>query len=196
MLSAQMAVRNSELSQRVSSFQRASVADGATLTARVFRSSNNGEDNMPAHPSRALITGATGQIGRAVLKQLREDTSVEAVVAARSPEKAAGLGFPVVPFDYDRSETISPALEGIDSIFVVTGYTVDMLRQSKTLVDHAMKWRSRTMAGTSSSNATSNGPALRKPISVRKSTWKIFSVTAEFRSCAMGSFAITSGRVG
>jgi NAD(P)H dehydrogenase (quinone) len=78
---------------------------------------------MSTHPSRALITGATGQIGRAVLKQLREDTSVEAIVAARSPEKAAGLGFPVVPFDYDRSEIIAPALEGIDSIFVVTGYT-------------------------------------------------------------------------
>jgi NAD(P)H dehydrogenase (quinone) len=101
------------------------------------RNSNKAEDTMPGHTSRALITGATGQIGRAVLKQLREDASVEAIVAARSPEKAAGLGFPVVAFDYDRSETIAPALEGIDSVFVVTGYTVDMLRQSKTLVDHA-----------------------------------------------------------
>lgn len=45
MLSAQTAVRNSEVSQRISGFQRASVADGATLTARVFRSSNNGDDN-------------------------------------------------------------------------------------------------------------------------------------------------------
>ena len=89
--------------------------------------------------SRALITGATGQIGRAVLRQLQKDASVEAIVAARSPEKAAGLGFPVVRFDYDRSETMAPALEGIDSIFVVTGYTVDMLRQSKTLIDHARK---------------------------------------------------------
>jgi NAD(P)H dehydrogenase (quinone) len=94
---------------------------------------------MPAHITRALITGATGRIGGAVLRQLKGDQRVQAIVAARVPEKAAELGFPVVQFDYDKPETITPALDGIDSIFVVTGYTVDMLRQTKGLVDHARK---------------------------------------------------------
>jgi NAD(P)H dehydrogenase (quinone) len=94
---------------------------------------------MPAHVIRALITGATGRIGGAVLKQLQGDPRVQAIVAARAPEKAAGFGLPVVLFDYDRTETITSALEGIESVFVVTGYTVDMLRQTKSLVDQARK---------------------------------------------------------
>ena len=32
-----------------------------------------------------------------------------------------------------------PALEGIDRLFVLTGYTVDMLKQSKALLDNAKK---------------------------------------------------------
>jgi NAD(P)H dehydrogenase (quinone) len=94
---------------------------------------------MPAHITRVLITGATGRIGGAVFRELKGDQSIQPIVAARVPEKAAALGLSAVLFDYDRTETIAPALEGIDSIFVVTGYTVEMLRQSKSLVDHARK---------------------------------------------------------
>lgn len=92
---------------------------------------------------RILITGATGQIGGEVIRQLSVDANLDVVAAVRSPAKARGLDVPKVSFDYDRPETFASALDGVDSIFMVTGYTVDMLRHSKALID-----RARTMGVT------------------------------------------------
>lgn len=47
--------------------------------------------------------------------------------------------FPVVEMDYDRADTILPALAGVDVVFMMTGYTIDMLRQGKTFIDQAKK---------------------------------------------------------
>ncbi len=57
----------------------------------------------------------------------------------RSPEKAHGIGVHVVYLDLDKPETIAPALEGVDRAFMVTGYTVDMMRQSKDFLNIAKK---------------------------------------------------------
>jgi len=45
----------------------------------------------------------------------------------------------VVRLDYDQSETIAPALDGVERLFLLSGYTVDMPRQSKALMDRAQK---------------------------------------------------------
>jgi NAD(P)H dehydrogenase (quinone) len=83
--------------------------------------------------------GATGQVGGSVASLLSEQPQLDVVVAARNPAKAAHLGVPVVHLDLDTIETFAPALEGVDRIFMATGYTVDMLRQSKDLVNIAKK---------------------------------------------------------
>jgi NAD(P)H dehydrogenase (quinone) len=91
---------------------------------------------------RILITGATGQVGSKTIKFLAEIEGVEIIAAVRSPEKAAlftSRGIGTVILDLDDEGTHLPALEGIDRLFVVTGYTVDMLRQSKALLDNAKK---------------------------------------------------------
>lgn len=88
---------------------------------------------------KILVTGATGQIGGMLIRHLAGDASLTVVAAARAPEKAKGLGVPVVLLDYDRVETLVPALEGVDSVFMVTGYTVDMLKQSKAFVNAAKR---------------------------------------------------------
>jgi NAD(P)H dehydrogenase (quinone) len=89
--------------------------------------------------TRILITGATGKVGGAVIPLLAGQPGVDVVAAARAPEKAAGLGVPVVPMDFDRKETLAPALEGIDSVLMLTGYTVDMFRQSKAFINEAKR---------------------------------------------------------
>jgi NAD(P)H dehydrogenase (quinone) len=86
---------------------------------------------------KILVTGATGQIGGALIRLLATDSSLQIVAAARNVEKATGLGVQVVLFDYDREETLAPALEGVDSVFMLTGYTVDMLKQSHAFVNAA-----------------------------------------------------------
>jgi uncharacterized protein YbjT (DUF2867 family) len=57
----------------------------------------------------------------------------------RSPEKAQGIGIPVVYLDLDKPETIAPALDGVDCAFMLTGYSIDMMRQSKDFLNIAKK---------------------------------------------------------
>jgi NAD(P)H dehydrogenase (quinone) len=91
---------------------------------------------------KILIAGATSQVGSKTIKFLTEIGGVEIIAAVRSPEKAVlftSEGIATVIVDLDNECTHLPALEGIDRLFVVTGYTVDMLRQSKALLDNAKK---------------------------------------------------------
>ena len=88
---------------------------------------------------RVLVLGATGQVGGAVINELKSLSSIEVIAAARNGSKARALGVPVVRLDLDAVETIAPALEKVDRMFIATGYTVDMLRQSKDLVNHAKR---------------------------------------------------------
>jgi NAD(P)H dehydrogenase (quinone) len=88
---------------------------------------------------RVLVMGATGQVGGSVASRLSEQAQLDVVAAARNPAKAAHLGVPVVHLDLDKIETLAPALEGVDRVFMATAYTVDMLRQSKDLVNIAKK---------------------------------------------------------
>ena len=68
------------------------------------------------------ITGATGQLGRLVIAGLAAKGKADSAVAlARSPEKAADLGVAVRTADYDKPETLAPALAGIDTLLLISG---------------------------------------------------------------------------
>ena len=91
---------------------------------------------------KILITGATGQVGSRTIDWLMDESEVEIVAAVRSPQKATAFtdrGIATVLLDLDDESTHLPALQGIHGLFVLTGYTVDMLRQSKALLDNAKK---------------------------------------------------------
>jgi NAD(P)H dehydrogenase (quinone) len=88
---------------------------------------------------RILVMGATGQVGGFVIAQLRDDKTVEVVAAARDIAKARQLGVPVVHLDLDNIDTYAAALRNVHRVFMATGYTIDMLRQSKDLVNHARR---------------------------------------------------------
>ncbi|MCE8439055.1 SDR family oxidoreductase [Rhodovulum sulfidophilum] len=68
------------------------------------------------------ITGATGQLGRLVIDTLKDKIAPDGNVAlARSTDKAADLGVPARVFDYDAPETLAPALDGIDTLLLISG---------------------------------------------------------------------------
>lgn len=89
---------------------------------------------------RILITGATGQVGNKTIEFLKNNDQVEIIAAVRTSEKARQFkrkGIDTVLFDFDDELTHAEALKNIDRVLVVTGYTVDMLRQSKVFLDSA-----------------------------------------------------------
>ncbi|TMV15347.1 SDR family oxidoreductase [Arenibacterium halophilum] len=85
------------------------------------------------------ITGATGQLGRLVVEKLRERAPDTPVVAlARSPEKADDLGTEVRPFDYDKVETLAPALAGVETLLLISASEVGRrVPQHQAVIDAA-----------------------------------------------------------
>ncbi|MFI7674780.1 SDR family oxidoreductase [Actinophytocola sp. NPDC049390] len=65
-----------------------------------------------------VVTGATGQLGRLVVDGLR---AKGANVVAGARDKNADLGVEVRELDYDRPETIGPALAGADQVLLISG---------------------------------------------------------------------------
>ncbi|WP_207005335.1 NmrA family NAD(P)-binding protein [Trinickia mobilis] len=88
-----------------------------------------------------LVLGATGQIGKLVSRNLRR-REANFSVGTRRKVKLAELAdqFGSSRFiDLDDPRTFDEALKNITGIFLLTGYTVDMLVQSKALVDAAKR---------------------------------------------------------
>lgn len=72
------------------------------------------------------ITGSTGQLGRATVTHLldRGVPAADLVALARTPAAAddlAARGVTVRAFDYDQTETLAPALDGVDRLLLVSG---------------------------------------------------------------------------
>ncbi len=89
--------------------------------------------------TKVLIMGATGKVGGAVVSLLRDDPQLDIVAGIRTPSKAAHLGVQMVELDMDRPETLAPALVGVERVFMLTGYTVDMFQQSKNFLNEARR---------------------------------------------------------
>ena len=106
-----------------------------------------------------LILGATGKVGGAVIEELVKNKDVNVVAGTRSSEKAQAFkeqGIDSVILDLDKPETIAPALENIDRALLLTGYTVDMLRQSKRFLDTAKQQRVKHVVHIGASTAPTN----------------------------------------
>lgn len=67
------------------------------------------------------ITGATGQLGRMVIRQLQQKGAADdVVVLARNPRKAADLGVATRVADYAAPATLDAALAGIDTLLLIS----------------------------------------------------------------------------
>ncbi len=87
-----------------------------------------------------LIIGATGKVGSAALKQLSNYERINVIAGVRNMQKATHLidsGAELVKLDLDDATSIQIAVKSVDSLLLLTGYSVDMLKQSKRVVDAA-----------------------------------------------------------
>lgn len=101
------------------------------------------------------ITGATGQLGRLVIEALlARGVPAETIVAlARNPAKAEDLaarGVKVRLCDYDRSETLVPAFEGIERLVMISASEVGRrVPQHQAVIDAVKRAGVQLVAYTS-----------------------------------------------
>src|SRR5260221_2795308 len=91
--------------------------------------------------SNLLVLGPTGQVGKLVAKHLKR-SKADFSVGSRRKENLKELAdqFWTSRFiDLDDPRTFDEALKDATGIFLITGYTVDMLVQSKSLIDAARR---------------------------------------------------------
>jgi NAD(P)H dehydrogenase (quinone) len=90
---------------------------------------------------RVLVLGATGRNGAVVVKELEampgQAVTVRASRSRATVERWLAEGKEAVQIDLDDADSFPGALEGIDRVFLMAGYTSSMNQQSKTLVDAA-----------------------------------------------------------
>lgn len=90
------------------------------------------------------ITGASGQLGTLVVEQLKKRTDAANLVAlVRSPEKVEGIE--ARAFDYEKPDELPVALNGIESLLLISGNEVGKrARQHENVIKAAkeadVKW--------------------------------------------------------
>ena len=91
--------------------------------------------------SNLLVLGATGQVGRLVAEYLKRSKANFSVGSRRKENlKDFADQFGESRFiDLDDPRTFDQALKDVTGIFLITGYTVDMLVHSKSLIDAARR---------------------------------------------------------
>jgi len=84
------------------------------------------------------VTGATGQLGRLVISKLKDKTEEPVIALARSPEKAADLGTEARAFDYDQPDALAAALDGVDTLLLISASEIGKrVPQHKAVIDAA-----------------------------------------------------------
>src|SRR6266568_3762724 len=91
--------------------------------------------------SNVLVLGVTGQVGKRVATNLKRKKATLSVGSRRKANlKELADQFGASRFiDLDDPRTSDEALKNITGLFLITGYTVDMLVQSKSLIDAAKR---------------------------------------------------------
>ena len=104
----------------------------------------NRKGSMPiadTNPPRILVLGSTGRTGGAVATQIEADHHDVVVVRAARDQATVDQwrdqGLAAARLDLDDARTFPAALDGVDRLFVMTGYTVAMTHQTKMITDAA-----------------------------------------------------------
>ena len=106
-----------------------------------------------------LVTGATGNLGRLIIASLLErGADPQSIVAgARDTAKAADLGVRVVRLDYTDAASVTAAVEGVDTVVLVSGSEVGQrVAQHQAVIDAAKAAGVSKFVYTSAPKATTS----------------------------------------
>jgi NAD(P)H dehydrogenase (quinone) len=106
-----------------------------------------------------LVTGATGNLGRLIVSALLERGAAphSVIAGARDVSKGADLGVPVVHLDYTDPSSIAAALEGVDTVVLVSGSEVGQRgAQHRAVIEAAKAAGIAKLVYTSAPKATTS----------------------------------------
>ena len=118
---------------------------------------------------KILVTGATGKLGTKVVETLLKTVPAnQLAISVRNPEKAQALqaqGVEVRHGDFDHSETLTSAFEGIDRLLIIStdGDNETRIRQHTNAVAAAERAQVGFIAYTSIANASETTMFLAPP---------------------------------
>lgn len=86
------------------------------------------------------VTGATGQLGQFVIAKLKQKIPASNIVAlVRHPEKAQNLGVTARAADYTQPASLDAALQGVDTLLLISGNELGQRAQQHANVIAAAK---------------------------------------------------------
>lgn len=87
------------------------------------------------------VTGATGQLGTIVIKELKKRIPNDEIVAlVRSPERATKLGVEIRKFDYSNRDGLTDSLKGIDRLLLISSNEIGQrAKQHLNVIESAWK---------------------------------------------------------
>jgi NAD(P)H dehydrogenase (quinone) len=90
---------------------------------------------------KIAITGATGQLGRLVVNNLKSKVPADRIVVlVRTPAKAADLGVTAREADYTQPDTLERALSGVDTLLLISSNEVGQRAvQHRNVIEAAKK---------------------------------------------------------
>ncbi len=100
-----------------------------------------------------LITGATGQLGRAVVEQLAKRVATDRIgVFVRDERKASDLkeqGMHLFVGNYDDTAALDQAMRGVEKLLLISGTEQNRIQQHQNVVDAAKRAGVQLIAYTS-----------------------------------------------
>ncbi len=105
-----------------------------------------------------LITGATGNVGTEVIKKLSESKQpIRAFVRNRTQARhITQPGVELVEGDFAKPKTFARALDGVESVFLLTPSTAEAEQEQCDFVDAVQKSKVKHIVKLSQLGATSN----------------------------------------
>jgi uncharacterized protein YbjT (DUF2867 family) len=152
-----------------------------------------------ASTGKVLVIGATGKTGSGLVAALRRvGINVRAFVRDGSgAEPLKAIGAEVAVGDLDRPETIAPALEGIDKVYLLTWNGPSQEQQGLNVIEAARRFGDihlvrHSMWGPERSRIVQQGYRIEEAIRSSGLSWTILKPTFFMQNTMMAAQTISS----
>ncbi len=158
------------------------------------------------------ITGATGKLGRLVIRQMKDKAPAPEIVAlVRSTARASDLGVTAREADYGKPQTLDSALTGVDTLLLISSNEVGRrATQHRNVIEAAWKAGVRRILYTSLLHADTSPMSLadehlqteaailgsRIPYTILRNGWYTENYTASISGALAGGAFLGSAGAG